>query len=117
MWNMNNTFETNSTPNTQPLSESILTNQQFVVDKEHLFSDLNGEAVILSLKNGKYYGLNGVGVFIWSTIQNPTSFEDIQTNMMDEYDVDEETCRREVLLFLEKMTKEGIIQALDGKSS
>lgn len=101
----------------QTLDESILMNQQFLANKENLFTDLNGEAVILSLQNGKYYGVNAVGAFIWGIIQNPASFEDIQARAMLEYDVDEAICRQEIMRFLEKMSEEGLIEILDGKNS
>lgn len=101
---------------TQSLDETALPNYRFTANKEHLYSDLNGEAVILSLKNGKYYGVNGVGAFIWSTIQNPVSLQDIQTTVMGEYEVDEATCRQKVLSFLEKMVEEGLIEILDEKN-
>ena len=91
------------------------TTDRFVSIKEHLYSDLNGEAVILSLKSGKYYGLNGVGKTIWNAIKEPTDLERIRARVMSEYDVDEETCRKEVLLFLQKMLGEELIEVRDGK--
>jgi len=46
---------------------------------EHLFSMLSQEAVILSLKNGKYYGLNPVGVSIWRASKEPVTLAEIET--------------------------------------
>src|ERR1700730_14483347 len=40
--------------------------------------DLAGEAVILNLKNGIYFGLDPVGARIWSLIQKPTTFADLR---------------------------------------
>ena len=102
---------------TRSFDEIILANCCFIADKEHLYSDLNGEAVILSLKNEKYYGINAVGAFIWSTIQNPVTFQDIQENIIEEYDIDEATCRKEVASFLKKMAEENLIEILDEKAS
>jgi Coenzyme PQQ synthesis protein D (PqqD) len=96
--------------------ECAVTNNLFVAIKEHLYSDLNGEAVILSMKNGKYYGLNEVGRSIWNAIKDPTNFEEIHAKVMREYEVDEETCYREVSSFLQKMFDEGLIEVLDEKS-
>ena len=114
---MNNISNLNLPIKKQSFDESKLTNQLFSADKEHLYSDMEGEAVILSLKNGKYYGVNSVGAYIWATLQNPISFQDIQAGLMREYSVDEETCRREVSAFLERMTEEGLIEILDAKNS
>ena len=100
-----------------PASAETVTNGSFFVAiKEHLYSDLNGEAVILSTKNGKYYGLNEVGRSIWKAIKDPTNLEEIHARVMDEYDVDKETCCHEVTSFLQTMLGEGLIEVLDEKT-
>lgn len=89
------------------------TQRQYTAVKEHLYSELNGEAVVLSLATGKYYGLNAVGVAIWRAIQTPASVQHIKSALMEEYDVDTETCSREVSEFLRRMLEEGLIEAKD----
>jgi hypothetical protein len=91
-------------------------NNRFVAVKDHLYSELKGEGVILSLKNGKYYGVNSVGACIWETVQNPVTFQEIQSNVMREFDVNEALCRQDVLSFLEKMTKEELVEVVDEKN-
>ena len=81
--------------------------------KEHLFSELSEEAVILSLKNGKYYGLNSVAVVVWRNVQDAATLDEIEAAVMTEYDVDEETCRNEVVSFLETMLNEELIETID----
>jgi hypothetical protein len=81
--------------------------------KDHLFSALAEEAVLLSLRNGKYYGVNHVGAAIWSILQEPVTVSEIEAHLMNEYDVDEETCRSEVAEFLDKMIGEELIDVLD----
>lgn len=88
----------------------------FVASKEHLFSELKSEGVILSLTNGKYYGVNEVGVTIWKIIQNPASLKEIQTAVTNEYDVADEKCYQEVLSFLTEMSKEGLVNVLNEES-
>ena len=83
--------------------------------KEHLFSEMNDEAVILSLKNGKYYGVNAVGVLTWKTIvhQNST-LDEIVSVVMSRYDIDQDTCRREITAFLDGMLNEELIEIVNG---
>ena len=88
--------------------------RQYVAIKEHLFSNLNDEAVILSLKNGKYYGLNGVGGSIWATIQEGRTLEQIESIILSEYDVDPPTCRAEIETFLATMLAEELIEIVHG---
>ena len=85
--------------------------------KEHLLSELNEEAVILSLKNGKYYGLNSVGFIVWTNVQEAATLSEIEAVVMNEYDVDEETCRCAVSSFLEEMLSEELIETVDDASS
>lgn len=89
--------------------------RHFKVVKEHLYSNLKGEAVILNLKNGKYYGLNSVGVSIWAAMQNFASFQEILNAVERQYDVDTELCYQEVSAFLNKMVEEGLIEISDEK--
>lgn len=86
---------------------------RFQAIKEHLFSLLGDEAVILSLKNGKYYSLNSVGSSIWKVIQEPAELSDIEAAILMEYDVDPKICRNETVLFLEKMIAEDLILTID----
>ena len=83
--------------------------------KEHLCCELNGEAVILSLKNGKYYGLNPVASRIWELIQTPLSTDEIQNAILLEYDVESEMCEREVSTFLKQMAAEELIVVINEK--
>lgn len=81
--------------------------------EEHLFSQVSDEGVILSLKNGKYYGVNSVGVCVWKNIQQAATLEEIEAAVMKEYDVDPETCHREVTVFLEEMLGEELIDTFN----
>lgn len=85
---------------------------RYKVISEHLCCDLNGEAVILSLKNGKYYGLNSVGSRIWELIQTPMSADEIESALLSEYEVDRDECRREVSEFLKEMKAQELIEVV-----
>lgn len=80
---------------------------------EHLHCELNGEAVILSLKNGKYYGLNQIGANIWELLQKPISLSRLEKKILADYDVDARKCSREVASFLTLMQEEGLIEIIN----
>jgi hypothetical protein len=46
--------------------------------------EVDGEAVILSLKSGQYYGLSAVGARIWALIQHPRSFSDLHQALLQD---------------------------------
>jgi Coenzyme PQQ synthesis protein D (PqqD) len=87
--------------------------RRFKVIDEHLYSDLKDEAVVLNLVNGKYYGLNCVGVAIWKELQSPVTIGEIESAIIQEFDVDQERCHREILAFLGKMTEETLVEIID----
>lgn len=95
-----------------PEKAEILRYQAF---KEHLCCDVNGEAVVLSLKNGKYYGLNSVALRIWELIQKPLSADEVEAAILLEYKVDNESCRLAVAAFLEKMLAEELVVLINEK--
>ena len=49
-----------------------------VAAKDQMSSELAGEAVILDMESGTYFGLNEVGARVWSLIQEPRAVRDIQ---------------------------------------
>jgi hypothetical protein len=75
----------------------------------NIVSDMGGEKVMLSISNGKYYNLGEIGGVIWEAIEQPLSFGELIDNLLNEYQVDRETCEQQVLTFLEMLLKEDIV--------
>lgn len=103
--------------NIHQLDDATLAGSRINAIKDHLYSELKDEGVVLSLKNGKYYGLNEVGRSIWKAIQSPATVIEIQNALMDEYEIDEESCKNEVLSFIRQMAQEELVEIQDEKDS
>ena len=88
-----------------------------VATKEQVFSDLDGEWVILGMKSGVYHGLSDVGARIWSIVQEPTSVDEIRDEILKEYDVEPARCEKDVLALLEKLADAGLIELKDESDS
>ena len=78
------------------------------------FADLDGEAVLLDLKSGQYYGLNEVGTYIWSLIDAPRTVADIVAAMAEEFDVSREQLNLDVMNFLQQMEEQKLIEISHG---
>jgi hypothetical protein len=92
-------------------ADSVLLSSTVVVaSTDQVSSDLAGESVILNLKSGTYFGLNEVGSTIWSLIQEPKSVEEICQMILQEYDVDPQTCEREVQSLLNDLLTAQLIE-------
>ncbi len=75
-----------------------------------MFRDLDGEAVLLELESGRYYGLNETGTRMWLLLQEHGSLETALHALLDEYDVAEEQLRKELLGFVGTLTSQQLLQ-------
>ena len=71
--------------------------------------DLSGEAVILQLQDGIYYGLNPVGACIWNLIQTPKTISEVRDAILDEYDVTPEQCEADVRALVAEMKEHALV--------
>jgi hypothetical protein len=69
----------------------------FVISKDAIFRDLDGEGVILDLNAGTYFGLNEIGTRIWQLIAENGALKTVFHALCDEYDVAPETLERDLL--------------------
>jgi hypothetical protein len=66
------------------------------------------EIVAFSIEKGTY-GFNPVASRIWQLLANPITVADICKVLVNEYEVDRETCEKEVLDLLEQLRREGMV--------
>jgi hypothetical protein len=78
--------------------------------QEIIASDIDGSTVMMSVENGKYYGLDAIGSCIWSLIREPIRVTDLIDGLLDRFEVDRETCAKDVLVFLEGLNKDGLLK-------
>lgn len=81
--------------------------------KELLSSELSGEAIILDMTSGIYYGLNEVGARVWELVQQPRSFESIHGILVAEYSVDPEVCRQDLVNILSELKNASLVEVSD----
>jgi len=93
------------------MKDSIIT-----VAKEQVSCDLSGEAAILDLKSGQYYGLNAVGARVWNLIQEPKTVTDVLQTLLDEYNVATDSCERDLFALLEELQGKGLVDVKDATS-
>ena len=82
--------------------------------KGHVSADLAGEAAVLGLRNGVYYGLNKTGTEIWSFLSQPRQVGEICGFLAARYNVSKERCERDVAALLEQLDGEGLVEIRDG---
>lgn len=76
-------------------------------------ADLMGEAAILHLETGVYYGLNEVGARIWNLLQDPVTGSEIKSAILAEYDVPPHICERDICSLLGKLLSANLVQVCE----
>ena len=84
-------------------------NSTIRLSPDQVSCDLNGEAAILNLKTGTYYGLDPVGATVWKLLEQPCTIESLREAMLQKYEVDAQRCESDLLDLLEKLKAEGLI--------
>ncbi len=90
--------------------EKLSTSTVIKVTREAVHCDVEDEVVILSMKDGVYYGLNPVGAFIWNQIQEPKRVDEICDLIMGEFDVGREECEADLMELLNELQEKNLIE-------
>jgi hypothetical protein len=94
------------------LSKSALIGLDSIVcaAPDQISTDLDGEAAILNLKSGTYFGLDPIGAFIWKQLAQPQSVSTIAAAVLDHYDVEPERCHDDLLALLRQLDARGLLR-------
>ena len=96
---------------------SVSVDSTVVAAKTQVSADLQGEAVVLGIEKGVYYGLDEVAARVWELLREPRQVSVIRDAIVSEYDVDVATCQRDLLDFLNRLEAEKLIEVSYGQSS
>jgi hypothetical protein len=67
------------------------------------------EAVMMSVTAGSYYGLNAVASRIWELLETPKTITQLCAQICEEFEVDAQTCKAEVLKFVQHLIDNKIV--------
>jgi hypothetical protein len=85
------------------------------VSEDVVFRELDGEAVLLHLGTGIYFGLNGVGTRIWNLLQQETSIQKVYGQLLAFYDVSPQQLQDDLISLIAEMREKGLVQ--DGQAA
>jgi hypothetical protein len=80
------------------------------VNQDVLFQELQGEAVLLNLKSGIYFGLDGIGTRIWQLFSNHQALSAIVQVITDEYEVTPDRCEADLLTLVSELERQGLVK-------
>ena len=80
------------------------------VPDDVLISNLQEESVILNLGSERYFGLDDVGTRMLSVLSTSDSIEAAYESLLEEYDVDGQVLRQDLLALVESLVQKGIVE-------
>lgn len=80
------------------------------ISEQTLFQELAGEAVLLELSRGVYYGLDEVGTRIWQLLGEGRSLQETVAALVEEYDVSEEQGAEDLLALVHELEERRLIE-------
>ncbi len=91
------------------LEMSITLQSLIARNLEIITNEIDDELVMMSVEEGKYFGLNAIGASIWEQLEEPKTIESIVNILLDKFEVNQEQCEKESLDFISEMIKKNVI--------
>lgn len=79
--------------------------------KPLLEAELGFELMALDVDAGQCFGFNSVATDIWRELEQPKTFDQLKTALLDQYEVAEEQCSAELRNLLAALEDEGLVQS------
>ena len=80
------------------------------ISTEVLSSKIDEEVVLMSIEADSYFGLDPIGSYIWELLSiKPATIKELVQLLMEEYDIDKETCLKDVHAFVDIMSERKLI--------
>lgn len=72
-------------------------------------ADTVDEAILIDIDSGYFFQLNKTAARIWTTVEQPISFAELCTVLIDTFKAPSDDCRRDVAEFVTDMQERGLL--------
>lgn len=79
------------------------------IGNDVVFRDLAGEAVILDLASGHYFGLDPIGTLFWRLIAERGHLRAVHQALVEQFDVPPEVLEADILEFAGELTRRRLL--------
>lgn len=94
-----------STSSLPPLTIST----SVVAVKDQVSAELEGETIILTMRDGVYYSVDRVGSRVWSLAASPITLGAVHRTLLDEYEVEADVAWRDLVSLAEDLLRIGLL--------
>lgn len=74
-----------------------------------LTAEVDGEIVMMSIEQGRHFGLDDIGSYIWKGIEQPCSFAALTDRLAADYDADRATIAADVQAMFGRMAAQDVV--------
>lgn len=80
------------------------------ISDDAVFRELDGEAVVLNLQSGTYFGLDTVGTRIWQLIAQYGLLSTVRDALLEEFEVEAEAAARDLTSLVTELADRGLVE-------
>ena len=81
-----------------------------VAARDQVSCEVEGEAVILNLADGVYYGLNPAGAHVWQLLERPHTLAELRDALVAEFEVEPAVAETDLRVLLEELQERGLVE-------
>jgi hypothetical protein len=89
-------------------------NTLLIRNPNQVFTDVDGEVIMLNVENSEYYNLPGTAGLIWNNLAKPMSIKELVGHLIAEYEISFEDCLKDVQPFINELIIKNIVQISNG---
>jgi hypothetical protein len=93
---------------TDPAMSKISLKDAFSVSEDAVFRELEGEAVLLNLDSGTYFGLDQMGTTMWNLLREHGSLQTVFEMLLQQYDVESDVLEQDLLGLVAELCGKGL---------
>ena len=83
---------------------------RLVPSREVLLQQIDGEAVLLHMTLGEYYGLNPSGTMMWQALVESPSLQAAYERLIAEYDVEPDVLKQDLIRLVDDLVAHALVQ-------
>lgn len=89
-----------------------LKNKTYKLKVKTAVSKIGESTILLNLHSGSYYELNEVAHLIVDKLDNFMSFKELKQIVVENFDIEEDECDKDVLSFLQNLIERDFLEVL-----
>lgn len=83
---------------------------RYRIPEDVVSREVGGEAILLNLATGTYFGLDGIGTEIWTVLTREGTTEAVTSALLTDYDVEESRLRHDIEQFILQLLHKGLLE-------